>query len=129
MGWSSHGARVGSVLSSRLLDPTREFSQEVGALEEVFNQRARLGIMSCLMAAEELSFLELKEALGLTDGNLSSHLNTLEKRGFIEMKKGYRGRRPHTSVSPTTAGRRALTKYVSALGDLVSRITANEKQP
>lgn len=105
-----------------LVDPTRDFSEKVGSLESVFSRRARLAIMSCLIAAQELSFLELKQALGLTDGNLSSHLSVLEKKGLVEVAKGFKGKRPHTSVVPTVEGRDAFARYVRALGDLVARI-------
>ena len=85
------------------------------ALDETIHQKARLGIMSTLMALGEADFKLLKETLGLSDGNLSTHLTLLEERGYITIRKEFRGRKPHTSAVPTDAGRAAFQEYLIAL--------------
>ncbi len=89
------------------------------ALDETIHQKARLGIMSTLMALGEADFKLLKETLGLSDGNLSTHLALLEERGYVHVRKEFRGRRPHTSATPTEAGRRAFKGYLAALEAII----------
>lgn len=89
------------------------------ALDEVIHQKARLGIMSTLLAAGEADFRLLKDSLGLSDGNLSTHLALLEDRGYIEVRKEFRGKKPHTSALPTNLGRAAFHDYLAALERIV----------
>lgn len=89
------------------------------ALDEVIHQKARLGIMSTLLALGEADFKLLKETLGLSDGNLSTHLALLEERGYIAVRKEFRGRKPHTTAAPTEAGRAAFREYLSALERII----------
>ena len=89
------------------------------ALDETIHQRARLGIMSTLLALGEADFRLLKETLGLTDGNLSTHLALLEERGYVAVTKEFRGRKPHTSAQPTERGRAAFRDYLAALERII----------
>lgn len=89
------------------------------ALDDVIHQKARLGIMSTLLALGEADFKLLKETLGLSDGNLSTHLALLEERGYVAVRKEFRGRRPHTTASPTDRGREAFAEYLAALERIV----------
>jgi DNA-binding MarR family transcriptional regulator len=89
-------------------------------LDEVVHQRARLGVLAILREADRVEFAYLRDALELTDGNLSRHLRTLEDAGYIEVHKGYQGRRPRTWLSLTKAGRQALDQELTALRALVS---------
>jgi DNA-binding HxlR family transcriptional regulator len=89
------------------------------ALDETIHQKVRLGIMSTLMALGEADFKLLKETLALSDGNLSTHLALLEDRGYVAVKKEFRGKRPHTSAEPTEAGRRAFADYLAALERII----------
>ena len=96
-----------------------EFVGAMDALDDLIHQKARLGIMSTLMALGEADFKLLKETLTLSDGNLSTHLALLEGRGYIKVRKEFRGKRPHTTVEPTEAGRKAFHDYLAALERIV----------
>ncbi len=98
---------------------------ELEALDDAIHQKARLGIMSTLLALGEADFRLLKESLGLTDGNLSAHLALLEERGYVEIRKEFRGRKPHTTALPTEAGRAAFRRYLGALERII-RLSSNE---
>ena len=89
------------------------------ALDDTIHQKARLGIMSALLALGEADFRLLKEALSLSDGNLSAHLAVLEERGYLEAKKEFVRRKPHTTYTPTEAGRAAFHRYLLALERIV----------
>ncbi len=91
-------------------------------LNDVVHQRARLGVLAVLREADRAEFGYLRDALGLTDGNLSRHLRTLEEAGYIQIKKGYEGRRPRTWASLTRAGGHALEEELTMLRALVARL-------
>jgi DNA-binding MarR family transcriptional regulator len=91
------------------------------ALDETVHQRHRLGILTITAEAKRAEFGYLREALGLTAGNLSRHLTVLEEAGMITVEKGYAGRRPRTWVRITGHGREALAAELSALTKLVRR--------
>src|SRR4030081_3368857 len=89
-------------------------------LDRVIHEKARLGLMTSLMAHPKgLAFADLKQLWGLTDGNLSRHLGVLQEAGLVEVTKGYEGNRPHTSCRLTKAGRRRFLDYLSVLEGLV----------
>lgn len=75
--------------------------------------------MSALAANETLDFNSLKEFLDLTDGNLASHLKSLEKEGFINVNKSFIGRKPNTRYSMTTLGKKAFNDHLDALEKLI----------
>lgn len=114
-------------MAVRKLDYPRDIAESSGPLDEVFGQRARMAIMSSLLASGELPFVELKQVLGLTDGNLSSHLAYLEKRGLIVLDKGFEGKKPFTRVSPTQLGRQAFEAFVASLERLVASLRGASK--
>jgi DNA-binding MarR family transcriptional regulator len=93
------------------------------ALDDTIHQKVRLGIMSTLLALGEADFRLLKETLGLTDGNLSTHLALLEERGYVEIIKEFRGRKPHTTARPTEKGRAAFQDYLAALERIVRAVS------
>ncbi len=105
------------------LEAIRQFSVEAGPLEEAFGQKARLSIMACLLAAERLSFLTLKQDLHLTDGNLSTHLSYLERKGYLVLEKGFRGKRPYTEALLTDGGREAFEHYIRALETWITALS------
>jgi len=90
-------------------------------LDRVIHERGRLGIMSMLAASPELSFTELRDTLEMTDGNLTTHVRTLQEAGYVSITKSYRNRRPLTTVSLTPAGRRAFTDYIALLEQIVKQ--------
>jgi DNA-binding MarR family transcriptional regulator len=90
-------------------------------IDETVHQRHRLGILTITAEARQAEFGYLREALGLTPGNLSRHVTVLEGAGLVEVEKGYAGRRPRTWVRITGKGRAALAAELSALTELVRR--------
>jgi DNA-binding MarR family transcriptional regulator len=94
-------------------------SCERQSIDEVIHGRVRLGIMAYLADAEVADFNELKEALKLTQGNLSIHLRKLEEAGYIGIDKSFLGRRPLTRARLTPKGRAAFGAYLDAIAKLV----------
>jgi DNA-binding MarR family transcriptional regulator len=90
-------------------------------LDRLIHERGRLGIMSMLAASPDLSFTELRDALEMTDGNLTTHVRTLQEAGYVSIAKSYRNRRPLTTVSLTAAGRQAFGRYVALLEKIVQQ--------
>jgi len=90
-----------------------------GEFDEVLLSRARLGIVAALLARREATFPELKDLLGLTQGNLGAHLRTLEEAGYVESEKDFDGRKPRTTCRLTAKGRRALERHVADLDRLL----------
>ena len=85
-------------------------------LDRIFHEKARLGILTSLAGHPKgLGFTELKELCGLTDGNLSRHIQVLEEAGLVSLTKGYEGKRPHTRCRMTEAGRARFANYLAAL--------------
>ena len=94
------------------------FSYE--GLDRVMHEKARLGLLTSLMAHPKgLAFGDLKQLCGLTDGNLSRHLLVLQEAGLVEITKGYEGNRPHTTCKLTRNGRRRFLDYLAVLERLV----------
>jgi DNA-binding MarR family transcriptional regulator len=91
-------------------------------LDDTVHQRVRLGILAVLSEARRADFSYLRDALDLTDGNLSRHIQVLEQAGLVQVEKGFEGRRPRTWVQATRRGREALKAEMDALRDLISRV-------
>jgi DNA-binding MarR family transcriptional regulator len=89
-------------------------------LDRVIHEKGRLAIMSSLAASPELSFTELREALGMTDGNLTTHIRTLQETGYVAVTKSFQNNRPLTTCVLTVAGRRAFTAYIDLLEQIVA---------
>jgi DNA-binding MarR family transcriptional regulator len=88
-------------------------------LNKVFDSRIRLGIMSALLVNEEVNFNELKELIQVTDGNLASHLKTLEESGYIKVLKGFIGRKTNTTYNVTKNGEKAFKAHLDALEKMI----------
>jgi DNA-binding MarR family transcriptional regulator len=103
--------------------PPKQASQghPTNEIDETVHQRHRLGILTITAEAQRAEFGYLREALGLTPGNLSRHLTVLEQAGMIQVEKGYAGRRPRTWVRITRQGRAALAAELAALTELLRR--------
>ncbi len=85
-------------------------------LDRLLHEKARLGIMTSLLAHPEgLAFTELKRLVDLTDGNLNRHLHSLVEAGLIEVSKGFEGRRPQTLCVLTAEGRSRFLDYLEEL--------------
>src|SRR5580693_3275885 len=91
--WSCHVVEVRKKKCrlAGLLKLSQHMKNPIENLNKVFDSRIRLGIMSALLVNAEVNFNELKELIAATDGNLSSHLKTLEENGFLKVQKGFIG--------------------------------------
>jgi len=98
----------------------KEFLEDIN---KAFESKVRLGIMSMLMVNDEVDFNTFKEILGLTDGNLASHLKTLEGLGYIEVKKRFVERKPRTTYSRTRGGEQAFKEHLQALESFIKQAT------
>lgn len=106
-------------------------SQEAAPLSqvsEVVHQRNRLAIVALLYEAGEADFTEIRHVTGMTDGNLSRHLAALEEAGLVDVQKGFRGRRPRTTVQLTRAGRDAFEHEVRILRSIVEGAEKAQKR-
>ena len=94
-------------------------------LDELIHQPLRLKIMAALHAeqgGEPLEFSRLKAVAQATDGNLGSHLTTLEKAGYVAIAKDFVGKKPRTRVAMTPAGRKAFRGHVAYLREVVEGV-------
>jgi DNA-binding MarR family transcriptional regulator len=90
-------------------------------LDRVIHEKGRLAIMSMLAASPELSFTELRDALSMTDGNLTTHIRTLQEAGYVSVTKSFQNNRPHTTCSLTAAGHKAFTNYINLLEKIIQQ--------
>ena len=90
-------------------------------LNKAFENRVRLGLMSILAVNDAADFNMLKEMLNITDGNLASHINALEKEGYVQVKKQFIGKKPNTSYSITKAGKKAFNEHLEALEQILKQ--------
>lgn len=93
----------------------------IHSLNKNFENRVRLGIMSVLMVNDWVDFNEMKEILGVTDGNLASHTGSLEEREYIEIRKEFVGKKPRTSYRITQNGREAFSAHLEALEKIIHK--------
>ena len=84
-------------------------------LDRVIHEKGRLAIMSMLAASPELSFTEMRDALKMTDGNLTTHIRTLQEAGYVSITKSFRNNRPLTTCALTPAGKKAFADYINLL--------------
>jgi DNA-binding HxlR family transcriptional regulator len=92
----------------------------ISNINKSFENRIRLGIMSILMINDWVDFNMLKETLEVTDGNLASHLNSLEKIEYIEVRKSFIGKKPNTSYAVSKKGKKAFKDHLDALEALIN---------
>ncbi len=88
-------------------------------LNKAFENKIRLGIMSALMVNDFLDFSTLKRLLEATDGNLASHMKSLEKEGFVTFKKEFIDRKPNTKYYASKEGKEAFIKHIKAIESLL----------
>lgn len=93
--------------------PTPDFD-----VDRLVHEPARLGILTVLSSVRSAEFLFLQSTLGLSKGNLSSHLSRLEQGGLVEITKKFVGKKPQTSASITAVGTAAVTRYWRQLDHL-----------
>jgi DNA-binding transcriptional ArsR family regulator len=105
------------------LNPTKLAAdlQAFDKLEPAIHTKSRLVIVSVLAANDSLAFIELRDGLRLTDGNLAAHLRALKTAGLIHLQKTGNSNKPTTMVSLSVAGRSAFTRYLEGLEHIVNR--------
>jgi DNA-binding MarR family transcriptional regulator len=90
-------------------------------IDRVIHEKGRLAIMSMLAASPELSFTELREALEMTDGNLTTHIRTLQEAGYVSVTKSFHNKRPLTTCALTPQGKKAFSNYINLLERIVQQ--------
>ena len=98
---------------------------EALALDSLIHERVRLGIVSALAGHESVSFVDLRDALGITDGNLSAHARKLENAGYVECRKTFVDRTPRTEYSLTEKGQAELERYLDHLESIIRSARAD----
>ncbi len=88
-------------------------------LDKVIHEKGRMAIVSALAARPEMAFTELRDLLQMTDGNLTSHVRTLQEVGYVVVSKSFLNNRPLTTLSLTDAGEKAFRGYVKLLEEIV----------
>jgi DNA-binding MarR family transcriptional regulator len=91
-----------------------------GSFDKAFENVVRLRIMSILMVNERYDFNSFKEILEVTDGNLASHLRTLENAEYIRVEKSFAGRKPLTNYAATPQGKQAFREHLDFLEFLIN---------
>lgn len=91
----------------------------ITGLNKVFESRIRLGVMSVLMVKEEINFNDLKQLLQVTDGNLATHLVSLEENGYIKVHKGFIGKKTNTTYAVTKTGEKAFKEHIAILENMI----------
>lgn len=92
------------------------------SIDRLIHERLRLAIVSALAVHESLSFNELKEMIGASDGNLSVHARKLEEAQYVACTKSFDGRTPRTEYRLTPAGRRSLERYLAHMEALIRAV-------
>ena len=95
----------------------------IGQLNKIFDSRIRIVIMSALMVNENVNFNDLKALIDVTDGNLATHLKTLEENNFIKVQKGFIGRKTNTLYYITKAGEKAFRAHIDALEKIIKGLS------
>lgn len=90
-------------------------------IDRVIHEKGRLAIMSLLAAASKLSFTELRDTLSMTDGNVTTHIRTLQEAGYVSVTKTFEGSRPLTTCALTEPGRKAFANYINLLEQIVQQ--------
>tara|TARA_B100001115_G_C15493927_1_gene233508 strand:+ start:105 stop:395 length:291 start_codon:yes stop_codon:yes gene_type:complete len=90
-------------------------------LNKAFDSRVRIGLMSILIVNNWVSYKEIKNLLDVTDGNLASHIQALEKISFLKIKKQFIGKKPLTTYKVTENGRKAFKEHINGLEKLLMK--------
>lgn len=91
-------------------------------LDPLLHNRTRLAILTLLLKNGKMDFKSLRDELGLTDGNLATHLRVLENEGIVKYEKTFVGRKPITYYELTPKGRKRFINYLKSLRDLLREL-------
>jgi DNA-binding MarR family transcriptional regulator len=89
------------------------------SFDKTFEHRIRLQIMGVLVLHDLYDFVELKSLLGITDGNLASHMKVLEKEAYVEVLKSFAGKKPLTQYRATDIGKKAFLHHLDVLESFI----------
>jgi DNA-binding MarR family transcriptional regulator len=92
-------------------------------IDKLIHEPARLILIAHLYVIEKADFTYLMNQTGLTWGNLSSHMSKLEEAGYINIEKGYKGKRPQTMLELTPLGRKSFQEYRQQMAGLIGDLT------
>lgn len=95
-------------------------SNPIENLNKTFDSRVRLGIMSTLMVNDQINFNDLKQLIGVTDGNLASHIKALEEIGYLKVNKGFVGKKTNTTYTITKLGEKSFQQHLAALEKIIN---------
>ena len=99
-------------------------TKPIQQLDRVIHEKGRMAIMSVLVASTELSFTVMRDTLEMTDGNLTTHIRTLQQAGYVTVSKRYKMNRSLTTCTLTTDGHQAFGEYVALLERIVKQAKA-----
>lgn len=88
-------------------------------IDQIIHAPARLRILMLLYVVESLDYVFLKNQTGLSWGNLATHLGKLEEAGYVQINKGYQGKKPHSMIQLTALGRSAFQEYKKTFQQLL----------
>jgi len=88
-------------------------------IDQIIHAPARLRILMMLYVVESLDYVFLKNQTGLSWGNLATHLGKLEDAGYINIIKGYQGKKPQSQIQLTASGRKAFQRYKNTLQQIL----------
>lgn len=91
----------------------------IASLNKAFDNKTRLGIMSLLMIQDGVDYNDMKNDLGVTDGNLASHIKYLEKDELIRIEKSFKGKKPNTKYYATEKGKTTFKKHIEILEKII----------
>jgi len=94
-------------------------SEKLPQLDSIIHSRIRLAVISLLTSVRQADFNYLKNTIGTTDGNLSTHLTKLEEAGYISVKKSFKEKKPHSLYSITEKGKDCFSRYLKALEEII----------
>jgi DNA-binding MarR family transcriptional regulator len=107
----------------------RRAAADLGDIDRLVHEPARLAVLSLLFVVERADFLFLMRQTGLTQGNLSSHIGKLEEAGYVDVTKGFKGKRPRTTLRMTQAGRHAFERYRATIERLLTDMAGPAVDP
>lgn len=105
------------------MSPDKEDLQHISEIDKLIHEPSRLAIMAQLYVVQSADFLFLLPQTGLTTGNLSRHISTLEEAGYVRVEKEFMGKKPHTIVQLTEEGRAVFTKYLENMRHIIDELS------
>lgn len=101
----------------------KEASKQMFEIDRIIHEPARLKILAQLYVVDSADFIFIMNQTGLTQGNVSAHLNKLESVGYVDISKGFSGKRPRTMISLSKKGRFEFKKYVNTMRQIFDDIS------